>query len=172
VVGLCRRSLQRAQASDGDAGKHGRVGSGLGRADDCRRGSALARLVFAFVFGLAAAMDAPVRQTFVAELVGDEDLPSAVSLNSTSYNAARMVGPAAADLVIATVGTGWAFLMNGISFGRCTGRHTDRGAHPGLGCQPLRSTLGARSGCSIWLRRCHCGALRHGPADLSEEWAK
>jgi MFS family permease len=72
--------------------------------------------VFAFVFGSAAALDAPVRQTFVAELVGDEDLPSAVSLNSTSFNAARMVGPAAAGLVIAKVGTGWAFLMNGISF--------------------------------------------------------
>jgi MFS family permease len=72
--------------------------------------------VFAFVFGSAAALDAPVRQTFVAELVGDEDLPSAVSLNSTSFNAARMMGPAAAGLVIARVGTGWAFLMNGISF--------------------------------------------------------
>ena len=72
--------------------------------------------VFAFIFGAAAALDAPVRQTFVAELVGDEGLPSAVSLNSTSFNAARMIGPAAAGLVIARVGTGWAFLMNGISF--------------------------------------------------------
>jgi MFS family permease len=73
--------------------------------------------VFAFVFGAAAALDAPVRQTFVAELVSDdEDLPSAVSLNSISFNAARMVGPAATGLVIAQVGTGWAFLINGISF--------------------------------------------------------
>jgi MFS family permease len=72
--------------------------------------------VFAFIFAVAAAVDAPVRQTFVAELVGDEDLPSALSLNSTSFNAARMVGPAAAGLVIAEGGTGWAFLMNGISF--------------------------------------------------------
>ena len=72
--------------------------------------------VFAFVFGSAAALDAPVRQTFVAELAGDEDLPSAVSLNSTSFNAACLVGPAAAGLVIAKVGTGWAFLMNGVSF--------------------------------------------------------
>ena len=72
--------------------------------------------LFAFVFGSAAALDAPVRQTFVAELVGDEDLPGAVSLNSTSFNAARMVGPAAAGLVIAKVGTGWAFLINGVSF--------------------------------------------------------
>jgi MFS family permease len=72
--------------------------------------------VFAFVFGSAAALDAPVRQTFVTELVGDQDLPSAVSLNSTSFNAARMVGPAAAGFLIAGIGTGWAFLVNGISF--------------------------------------------------------
>lgn len=50
--------------------------------------------VLAFLFGSAAAFDAPVRQTFVAELVGDEDLHNAVALNSTSFNAARMIGPA------------------------------------------------------------------------------
>jgi MFS family permease len=72
--------------------------------------------VFAFLFGSAAALDAPVRQTFVAELVGDEHLPNAVALNSTSFNAARMIGPAVAGLVIAKVGTGWAFLINGASF--------------------------------------------------------
>lgn len=72
--------------------------------------------VFAFVFGAAAALDAPVRHAFVAELVGDEGLPSAVSLNSTSFFAGGMVGPAAAGLVIAKAGTGWAFLMNGVSF--------------------------------------------------------
>ncbi len=72
---------------------------------------------FAFLSGSAAAFDAPVRQTFVAELVGDEDLPNAVALNSTSFNAARMVGPAAAGLVTAAVGTGWAFVLNGASFG-------------------------------------------------------
>jgi MFS family permease len=72
--------------------------------------------VFAFLFGSAAAFDAPVRQTFVAELVGDTDLPNAVALNSTSFNAARMIGPAISGLVIASVGTGWAFLINGVSF--------------------------------------------------------
>jgi len=72
--------------------------------------------LFAFLFGSAAALDAPVRQTFVAELVGDEHLSNAVALNSTSFNAARMVGPAVAGLVIAKVGTGWAFLINGVSF--------------------------------------------------------
>ena len=72
--------------------------------------------VFAFLFGSAAAFDAPVRQTFVAELVGDEDLHNAVALNSTSFNAARMIGPAVSGLVIAAIGTGWSFLMNGASF--------------------------------------------------------
>ena len=72
--------------------------------------------VFAFLFGSAAALDAPVRQIFVAELVGDEHLPNAVALNSTSFNAGRMIGPAVAGLVIAKAGTGWAFVLNGISF--------------------------------------------------------
>ncbi|MCQ8280124.1 MFS transporter [Acetobacteraceae bacterium KSS8] len=72
--------------------------------------------VFAVLFGSAAAFDAPVRQTFVAELVGDEDLHNAVALNSTSFNAARMIGPAVSGVVIATIGTGWAFLINGASF--------------------------------------------------------
>ncbi|HWD29739.1 MAG TPA: MFS transporter [Rhizomicrobium sp.] len=72
--------------------------------------------IFAFLFGSAAAFDAPVRQTFVAELVGDADLHNAVALNSTSFNAARMIGPAVSGLMIAAIGTGWAFLFNGASF--------------------------------------------------------
>ena len=72
---------------------------------------------FAFVFGAAAALDAPVRQTFVGELVGDEHLPNAVALNSTSFFAGQMIGPAVAGLVMAKIGTGWAFLLNGLSFG-------------------------------------------------------
>jgi MFS family permease len=72
--------------------------------------------VFAFLFGCAAAFDAPVRQTFVAELVGDADLSNAVALNSTSFNAAQMVGPAVAGVTIAAIGDGWAFLLNGASF--------------------------------------------------------
>jgi MFS family permease len=72
--------------------------------------------VLAFLSGSAAALDAPVRQTFVAEMVGDADLPNAVALNSTSFNAAQMIGPAVAGLLIARVGIGWAFLLNGLSF--------------------------------------------------------
>jgi MFS family permease len=73
--------------------------------------------VFAFLSGSAAALDAPVRQTFVAEMVGDEDLTNAVALNSTSFNAGGWIGPAVAGLLIARVGLGWAFLLNGLSFG-------------------------------------------------------
>jgi MFS family permease len=73
--------------------------------------------VFAFVFGAAAALDSPVRQTFVGELVGDEHLHNAVALNSTSFFVAQMIGPAVAGLVIAKTGIGWAFLLNGLSFG-------------------------------------------------------
>lgn len=72
--------------------------------------------VFAFLFGTAAAFDAPARQTFVSDLVGDDGLANAVALNSTSFNLGRMLGPAAAGLCIAAWGTGWAFLINGASF--------------------------------------------------------
>jgi len=72
--------------------------------------------VLAFLSGSAVALDAPVRQTFVAEMVGDSDLPNAVALNSMSFNSAQMIGPAVAGLLIAGVGIGWAFLLNGLSF--------------------------------------------------------
>ena len=72
--------------------------------------------VFAFLLGCAAAFDSPARQTFVAELVSEGDLPNAVGLNSTSFNAARMIGPAIAGLMIAGVGSGWVFLLNALSF--------------------------------------------------------
>jgi MFS family permease len=72
--------------------------------------------VFAFLLGCVSAFDATARQTFVAELVGEEDLSNAVALNSTSFNAARMIGPAVAGFMIAAVGTGWVFLINALSF--------------------------------------------------------
>ena len=72
--------------------------------------------IFAALFGAAAAFDAPVRQTFVADMVGDDDLHNAVTLNSMSFNIAGLVGPAVAGLMIAAVGTGWGFLINGASF--------------------------------------------------------
>jgi MFS family permease len=72
--------------------------------------------VFAFLLGCVAAFDAPARQTFVSDLVGESDLVNAVALNSTSFNAARMIGPAIAGLLIASVGTGWVFLINAASY--------------------------------------------------------
>jgi MFS family permease len=71
---------------------------------------------FAFLLGTVTAFDSPARQTFVSELVGEADLGNAVALNSTSFNAARMVGPAFAGILISTVGTGWVFIVNAVSF--------------------------------------------------------
>jgi MFS family permease len=72
--------------------------------------------IFAFLLGCVAAFDSPARQTFVSDLVGETDLSNAVALNSTSFNVARMIGPAVAGILIASVGTGWVFLINAASF--------------------------------------------------------
>jgi MFS family permease len=72
--------------------------------------------VFATALGAVTALDQPVRQTFVAELVPAAGLSNAVGLNSTSFNAARLIGPGLAGLLIAVVGTGWVFVINGVSF--------------------------------------------------------
>nr|WP_321459304.1 MFS transporter [uncultured Cohaesibacter sp.] len=73
--------------------------------------------LLAFLFGCAAAFDAPTRQTFVSELVTKRDISNAIALNSTSFNSARMIGPAVAGLLIAAFDTGPAFIINGLSFG-------------------------------------------------------
>jgi MFS family permease len=70
----------------------------------------------AFGLGIASAIDAPVRQSFVTELVGPSLLPNAISLNSATFNTARVLGPAAAGLLIAASGTSWVFLINAASF--------------------------------------------------------
>jgi MFS family permease len=72
--------------------------------------------VFAFLLGCVTAFDAPARQAFVSDLVPEADLSNAVGLNSASFNAARMIGPAIAGLLIASIGTGWVFLANAASF--------------------------------------------------------
>ncbi|SMH30167.1 Predicted arabinose efflux permease, MFS family [Rathayibacter oskolensis] len=72
--------------------------------------------VFALLLGFAAAVDAPVRQTFVSALVDENHLSNAVSLNSASFNSARMIGPALAGVLIAAIGSGWVFLLNAASF--------------------------------------------------------
>ncbi|MEU6143104.1 MFS transporter [Streptomyces sp. NPDC047081] len=70
----------------------------------------------AFAVGLATVVDNPARQSFVSEMVGPDQLQNAVSLNSANFQSARLVGPAVAGLMITGVGTGWAFLFNGLSF--------------------------------------------------------
>ena len=70
----------------------------------------------AFGLGIATAVDSPVRQAFVTELVGPSLLPNAISLNSATFNTARVLGPAVAGLMIKPFGTGWVFLINAMSF--------------------------------------------------------
>ncbi|OLO11153.1 MFS transporter [Chromohalobacter japonicus] len=77
--------------------------------------------VFALGLGCVTAFDAPARQTFVNDLVGEKHLSNAVALNSTSFNAARMIGPAVAGLLIAAVGSGWVFMINAASFAAVLG---------------------------------------------------
>ncbi len=74
--------------------------------------------VFATLLGVVTAFDNPARQTFVTELVPASNLPNAVALNSASFNAARLIGPGIAGLLIAVIGsTGWVFVINGLTFG-------------------------------------------------------
>jgi MFS family permease len=70
----------------------------------------------ALAVGLATVVDNPARQSFVTEMVGPGQLQNAVSLNSANFQSARLIGPAVAGLMITGVGTGWAFLANGLSF--------------------------------------------------------
>jgi MFS family permease len=73
-------------------------------------------LVLATLLGLTNALDMPTRQAFVVEMVGREDLPNAVALNSSLFNMARIVGPGIGGLLIAWLGVAPLFLLNGISF--------------------------------------------------------
>lgn len=72
--------------------------------------------LFALLLGVVATVDAPIRQTFVAELVEKKDLTNAVSLNSVSFHTARLIGPAVAGLLTVVVGAGWVFVINAVTF--------------------------------------------------------
>jgi MFS family permease len=72
-------------------------------------------MLLAAVLGVVSAIDTPIRQSFVVEMVGPAELSNAVALNSTTFNLARILGPAVAGLVITAFGTGWAFLGNAAS---------------------------------------------------------
>ena len=72
--------------------------------------------VFAFLLGCVTAIDNPVRQTFVQEMVPGDMLPNAVGLNSASFNSSRLIGPAIAGLLIEWFGCGVTFIINGCTF--------------------------------------------------------
>lgn len=72
--------------------------------------------VLAGLLGAVSAFDIPARQSFMVEMVGKKDLLNAIALNSSMVNGARIVGPALAGLVVATVGEGWCFFLNGASY--------------------------------------------------------
>jgi MFS family permease len=115
------------------------------------------------VLGAASGFDIPARQAFLIEMVGDrDDLPNAIALNSSIFNAARLIGPAVAGFAIAAIGEGWVILINGISYifvlaslfsMRLTTRRAVRGhgavlrrVHEGFryayGFKPIRTILG------------------------------
>ncbi len=73
-------------------------------------------IVLAAGLGLVNSFDSPGRQAFVVEMVGREDLPNAIALNSLMFNSARVVGPALGGLLLALVGAAWCFTINGISY--------------------------------------------------------
>lgn len=72
--------------------------------------------LMAVALGLINMIDNPTRQTFIMEMVGRKELANAVTLNSVMVNMARAIGPAVAGVLIASVGSGWCFLANGLSF--------------------------------------------------------
>jgi MFS family permease len=73
-------------------------------------------IVIALLVGIVNAFDVPIRQAFFVHMVGKDDLPNAIALNSSIFNGARVIGPAIAGFAIALVGEGWCFFINGLSF--------------------------------------------------------
>ena len=73
-------------------------------------------ILIAFLVGVVNAFDVPIRQAFLVQMVGKEDLPNAIALNSSIFNGARVVGPAIAGFAIAWIHEGWCFFLNGVSF--------------------------------------------------------
>lgn len=73
-------------------------------------------LLLATLLGIASAFDIPMRQAFIVEMVGKDDLMNAIALNSSLFNAARVVGPAIAGVLIGAVGIAWCYFFNGLSY--------------------------------------------------------
>jgi MFS family permease len=117
VTGWAADRLDRRKLLMATQGAMGALGLGLGILTVSGAVELWHVYVFALLLGCVAAFDAPARQTFVSELVTGPNLSNAVALNSASFNAARLIGPAAAGLLTAVVGAGWVFLINAATFG-------------------------------------------------------
>src|SRR5882762_4575144 len=72
--------------------------------------------VLASLLGVVNAFDIPGRQAFLVDMVGKEDLMNAIALNSLMFNGARVIGPAVAGILVAKLGEGWCFFVNGVSY--------------------------------------------------------
>src|SRR6202142_4074277 len=73
-------------------------------------------IVLAALMGAVNAFDIPARQAFLMDMVGREDLMNAIALNSSMFNGARVIGPSIAGILVATIGEGWCFAANSISY--------------------------------------------------------
>lgn len=73
-------------------------------------------VIFALGLGAINAFDAPARQSFIVEMVGRGGLQNAIGLNAAMFQSARIIGPSIAGVLLAVVGPGWCFFLNGISF--------------------------------------------------------
>ncbi len=73
-------------------------------------------MVLAALMGAVNAFDIPARQAFLVDMVGREDLMNAIALNSSMFNGARMIGPSIAGILVASIGEGWCFAANSISY--------------------------------------------------------
>ncbi|MGN7799865.1 MFS transporter [Leifsonia sp. 22587] len=117
VTGWAADHLDRRKLLMATQGAMGALGLGLGILTVTGMVQLWHVYLFALLLGVVAAFDAPARQTFVSELVAGPNLSNAVALNSASFNAARLIGPAVAGLLTAAVGAGWVFLINAATFG-------------------------------------------------------
>ncbi|MDR6611727.1 MFS family permease [Leifsonia sp. 1010] len=117
VTGWAADRLDRRKLLMATQGAMGLLGLGLGILTVTGVVQLWHVYLFALLLGVVAAFDAPARQTFVSDLVAGPNLSNAVALNSASFNAARLLGPAVAGLLTAAVGAGWVFLINAATFG-------------------------------------------------------
>jgi MFS family permease len=115
--------------------------------------------VMALIYGIANTVDMPARQSFIVEMVGKDDLASAIAINSAMFNAARVVGPAVAGLLIAHWGIAHAFFFNALSFVPVLGALAAMEAegHPHRAARPMREEI--REGIAYAARTPHIAVV-------------